>query len=151
MNTLIKFDTWFIRFAKRHYTWLARISLAIIFFYFGALKLAGFSPADELAIGFAEKMGVGMYAEGLYLAVAVVECIIGLLILFPAMTRIALFIMIIHMIIVSAPLVLYPEVTWAMWFVPSLEGQYIIKNSALVALALGLVAATRPLQKRARN
>jgi hypothetical protein len=32
-------------------------------------------------------------------------------------------------------------------FVPTLEGQYIIKNVAIVALAIGVAAQTSPLRK----
>lgn len=146
MSALQTFDTRFIQFAKTNYSWIARISLFVIYFYFGFLKVIGLSPANALAIGFAEKMGMGAYATELYLALAVVECLIGLLILFPKLTRIALFVMFGHMLLVSAPIVLYPEAVWSAPFVPNLEGQYIIKNAALVALALGLVASTQPLR-----
>lgn len=147
MSSLEKFDHWFIAFAKNNYSWIARISLFVIYFYFGFLKLIGASPASDLALGFATKMGAGAYAHELFIALALIECIIGLLILFPRLTRVAIFIMLVHILLVSAPLLLYPEAVWAAPFVPNLEGQYIIKNAALVALALGLVAATKPLSK----
>jgi uncharacterized membrane protein YkgB len=67
---------------------------------------------------------------------------------FPKLTRLAILVMAAHMVLVSSPLILYPEAVWVRPFVPNLEGQYIIKNAALVALALGLVAATTPLSKR---
>lgn len=145
MSTLEIFDRNFITFAKRHYAWLARVSLFIIYFYFGFLKLIGLSPASDLAIGFAAKMGMGVFANELFVALAFVECLIGLAILFPRLTRIALFMMFAHMLLVCAPIVLYPEAVWHAPFVPNLEGQYIIKNAALVTLALGLVATTAPL------
>lgn len=148
MSSLHTFDTWFIRFSKQNYSWIARGSLFIIYFYFGALKILGVSPANQLAIGFAERMGFGDLANELYLLLAVVECVIGVLLLFPKMTRLALFVMFGHMLLVSAPLLFYPEAVWNVPFVPNLEGQYIIKNAALVALALGLVASTRPLAKK---
>ena len=148
MSFFNTFDNWFITFAKNHYSWMARVSLFVIYFYFGFLKLVGASPASGLAIGFAEKMGMAAYAHELYVLLAMVECVIGLVILFPRLTRIALFIMFSHMILVSAPILLYPEAVWQAAFVPNLEGQYIIKNAALVALALGLVASTTPLKKR---
>lgn len=147
MKSLYDFDTHFIAFSRKYYSTIARVSLFVIYFYFGFLKIIGASPASDLAIGFAEKMGAGLYAQQLYLLLAVIECMIGLLILFPKLTRLALFVMFGHMILVSAPIVLYPEAVWAMLFVPNLEGQYIIKNAALVALALGLVASTAPLRK----
>lgn len=147
MSILEKFDRGFINFAKQHYAWLARVSLFVIYFYFGFLKLIGLSPAGDLALGFASKMGMGAIGNELYLALAFVECIIGLTILFPKLTRITLFLMFGHMLLVCAPIVLYAEAVWQAPFVPNLEGQYIIKNAALVALALGLVAQTAPLKK----
>lgn len=142
------FDHAFIAFARRNYSWIARVSLFVIFFYFGLLKIMGASPASELALGFAEKMGMGMYAHQLFILLACVECVIGVMMLFPKLTRITLFIMFTHMVLVSAPLLLYPEAVWSSPFVPNLEGQYIIKNIALVALAFGLVASTSPLKKK---
>lgn len=148
MSKIETFDHRFITFAKNNYFWIARGSLFVIYFYFGFLKIVGASPANELALGFAQKMGMGAFAHELYLLLAVVECLIGLLILFPKLTRIALFVMFGHMLLVSAPIVLYIEAVWVAPFVPNLEGQYIIKNAALVALALGLVASTTPLRKK---
>lgn len=148
MDLLHKIDSRFIHIASTYYPTVARVSLFIIYFYFGLLKLIGASPANELAVGFTERMGFGDVASELYLLLAAVECTIGLLLLFPKMTRLALFIMFGHMLLVSAPLLLYPEAVWVMPFVPNLEGQYIIKNAALVALALGLVASTQPLAKK---
>ena len=148
MSKIETFDHRFITFAKNNYSWIARGSLFVIYFYFGFLKIVGASPANELALGFAQKMGMGAFAHELYLLLAVVECLIGLLILFPKLTRIALFVMFGHMLLVSAPIILYIEAVWVAPFVPNLEGQYIIKNAALVALALGLVASTTPLRKK---
>lgn len=147
MNRLHRFDMAFISFARRHYERIARISLFVIFFYFGFLKLVGLSPADDLALGFASKMGVGDYGLVLFYALAVVECIIGIMLLIPRLTRPAILFMVMHMAVVSSPLVLYPEAVWARPLVPNLEGQYIIKNVALVALALGLVAGTKPIKR----
>lgn len=148
MITFQTIDRTFIAFAKRHYQWIARVALFVIFFYFGFLKLVGLSPADKLATGFATHMGMGSYAMELFYMLAAVECLIGILMLIPKLTRVAILIMILHMILVSSPLLLYPEAVWTRPLVPNLEGQYIIKNAALVALALGLVAATKPLTKK---
>lgn len=150
MNTAHRLDLAFISFARRQYQWIARISLFIIFFYFGFLKLVGLSPADELALGFAEHMGMGAFGMELFYILAAVECAIGIMMLIPKLTRIAILVMAIHMLLVSSPLLLYPEAVWVRPLVPNLEGQYIIKNAALVALALGLVAATTPLKEARR-
>jgi uncharacterized membrane protein YphA (DoxX/SURF4 family) len=150
MVSFTRFDQGFIKFARAYYAPIARTSLFIIYFYFGFLKLLGLSPASDLAIGFATKMGAGMYANELFIALAFIECVIGVLLLMPRFTRQALLIMAIHMVLVSAPILFYPDATWVRPFVPSLEGQYIIKNAALVALALGLVAKTKPLATNKR-
>ena len=141
-------DIRFIAFARRHYQMIARLSLFVIFFYFGFLKLVGLSPADDLALGFAEALGMGAYAMLLFYLLAVIECVIGLMMLVPKLTRLAILIMLMHMVVVSSPLLLYPQAVWAAPLVPNLEGQYIIKNAALVALALGLVAGTTPLRHK---
>lgn len=147
MVSIKHIDHAFIEFARRHYQWIARASLFVIFFYFGFLKLVGLSPADDLALGFATKMGMGSYGMELFYALATVECLIGIMMLVPRLTRVAIAIMAVHMLLVSSPLLLYPEAVWVRPLVPNLEGQYIIKNAALVALALGLVAATKPLRR----
>lgn len=150
VERLHSFDEKFIDFAGKYYGIIARGALFVIFFFFGLLKLIGFSPAGDLALGFAEHMGLGAIAQEMYIALAIVECAIGILIIVPRYTRIAIFAMLAHMLIVSSPLLLYPGAVWNAPFVPNLEGQYIIKNIALVALALGLVARTIPLKKSTR-
>jgi uncharacterized membrane protein YkgB len=45
--------------------------------------------------------------------------------------------------IVCSPLVLAASVAWTHPGVPTLEGQYIIKDLALIALAIGILAARR--------
>lgn len=147
MISVKQFDHAFIEFAKRHYQWIARVSLFVIFFYFGFLKLVGLSPADELALGFASKMGMGAFDMELFYLLAIIECVIGVLMLLPKFTRVAILIMVAHMALVSSPLMLYADAVWQRPLVPNLEGQYIIKNVALVALALGLVATTKPLTR----
>ncbi len=149
MVNLRSFDRAFISFARQHYAWIARLSLFVIFFYFGFLKLIGLSPASDLALGFAAHMGMADYSTQLFYGLAAIECVIGILLLVPRFTRPAILLMAIHMLLVSSPLVLYPDAVWSSLLVPNLEGQYIIKNAALVALALGLVASTQPLTSEA--
>jgi len=60
--------------------------------------------------------------------------------LIPKMARIAVVILLIHMAMTLLPLVLLPDISWSGLLIPTLEGQYIIKNVALIALGLGVVA-----------
>lgn len=141
-------DHGFISFANKWYEPLARCAFFVIFFYFGFLKLVGMSPADELARSFVEVMGLGMYFNELFFLLALVECVIGILFLVPKFTRIVILLLFGHMLVVCSPLVFVASVSWSAPLVPSLEGQYIIKNIALVVLALGLVSRTTPLKHK---
>jgi uncharacterized membrane protein YkgB len=137
-----------IAFFKRIYVPAARISIFLIFFWFGFIKLLGLSPASPLAEALTSKT-VGMqYFDMLFVILAAIECVIGLLFLFPKATRVVIPLLLFHMAIVCSPLVLVPEYTWQSPFVPTLEGQYIIKNAVVVAVAIGIAASTRPLARK---
>lgn len=141
------FDLRFIALLRRYHLWIARIALFIVFFWFGALKVLGLSPASPLATALTERT-IGMqYFDASFLALSLVECLIGILFLFPKAIRIVLPLLIIHMVLVCSPLLLVPDMVWAGPFIPTLEGQYIIKNAVIVALAIAVASATRPLKR----
>ncbi|MEK9195737.1 MAG: DoxX family membrane protein [Patescibacteria group bacterium] len=142
-----KFDRGFITFANKWFDPLARIALFVIFAYFGALKLLSLSPAESLATELIDKTVGAQYFDQLFLVLAIFEVVIGILFLIPKYTRIVILLLCVHMIIACSPLLITPELTWDRFLVPSLEGQYIIKNIALLILALGLVAKTKPISK----
>lgn len=136
-----------IAFFKRTYIPLARVALFVVFFWFGFIKLMGMSPAGDLAEALTAKTVGPELFELLFKALALMECAIGVLFLVPKAARIVLPLLLFHMTVVCAPLVLVPELTWNGFFVPTLEGQYIIKNIVIVALAFGVAANTQPLRK----
>ena len=127
---------------------LARLSIFLVFFWFGALKLVGLSPAGPLAKALVANTVGLQYFDTLYIVLALFECLIGVLFLFPKATRITIPLLLIHMAIVSMPLILVPSEAWTLPFVPTLEGQYIIKNSAIIALAIGIAAQLQPLKRK---
>ena len=141
-------DLRLIDFFSRSFIPVARFSIFLIFFWFGALKLLGLSPAGELAKALTENT-IGMqYFDVSFYLLAAVECIIGLLFLFPKATRVVIPLLLAHMLIVCSPLILATEYTWQQFGVPTLEGQYIIKNAVVVAVAIGIAASTRPLKRK---
>lgn len=132
-----------IELATRWFEWAARIAIFIIYFWFGLLKLINLSPATPLATALVRRT-IGMqYFNDSFKALAVFECALGILFLVPALTWICSILLIIHMGIVSSPLVIAPSVAWTHPGVPTLEGQYIIKDLALIALAIGILACRR--------
>lgn len=143
-----KIDLRLIAFFRRIFNPAARLAIFVVFFWFGILKVFGLSPASPLAEALTAKT-VGMqHFDLLFMVLAILECVIGLLFLFPKLTRIVVPLLLLHMVIVCSPLVLVPEYTWQAFLVPSLEGQYIIKNAVVVALAIGVAASVKPLAKR---
>lgn len=76
------------------------------------------------------------------------EMLIGLLFITPRAERLAIFLLAIHMFTTSLPLFILPTTTWAGFLVPTLEGQYIIKNLLIIALAIGVAANLKPLTFR---
>lgn len=140
-----------IAFFRRTFVPVARISIFIVFFWFGFIKLLGLSPASPLAEALTAKT-VGMqFFDELFIILAVIECIVGILFLFPKMTRIVVPLLLFHMVIVCSPLLLVPEYTWQGFLVPTLEGQYIIKNAVVVAVAIGIAASATPLVEKSKG
>jgi uncharacterized membrane protein YkgB len=138
-------DLKIIGWLRRWFLPLARFAIFIIYFWFGALKLFDLSPAGPLAEALAAKtIGLAHFSISFHI-LAVFECLIGVLFLFPKFTRIVIPLLFIHIVIVCSPLLLVPDLAWSKPFVPTLEGQYIIKNLAIAALAIGIAAQTKPL------
>lgn len=141
-------DLTVIAWARRLFMPIARIAFFVIFFYFGLLKLVGLSPASSLAKALTEQTIGNEWFQLAFVVLAVLECLIGLLFLVPRATRVVIPLLFAHMLIVCSPLLLVPSHVWSAPLVPSLEGQYIIKNIALIAIAIGIAASTRPLSGR---
>ena len=142
-----KIDLQLIDFFSRTFIPVARFSIFLIFFWFGLTKLLGLSPASPLAEAIVAKT-VGMqYFDPLFFLLAIIECVIGVLFLFPKATRVVIPLLLFHILIVCSPLLLAPEYIWQQFGVPTLEGQYIIKNAVVIAVAIGIAASAKPFKK----
>lgn len=140
-------DLKLIKWLRRAFLPMARLAIFSIYFWFGILKLFDLSPAEPLAQVLAAKtIGLAHFGLAFHL-LAIYECLIGILFLFPKLTRVVIPMLFIHLLIVCSPLLLVTDVAWSKPFVPTLEGQYIIKNVAIIALALGIAAQATPLRK----
>lgn len=146
--SITKLDLRLIDFFNRAFVPFARLSIFLIFFWFGLIKLLGLSPASPLAEALtAQTVGI-QYFDMLFYLLAALECIIGILFLVPKATRAVIPLLLAHMAVVCSPLLLVPEYTWQQFGVPTLEGQYIIKNAVVVAVAIGIAASTQPLHTK---
>ena len=117
--------------------YLIRIPLFIIFFWFGILKVLKMSPATELIIDTVFWMPL-LSAENWVVIIGYWEMAIGLCFLNKKTTLIAVILMFLQMSGTFLPLVILPEITFqnSNPFLPTLEGQYIIKNIIIITAAL---------------
>ncbi len=130
----------------RHGVLSLRIALGIVFIWFGALKLfPGLSPAEDLAGRTIEALTFGMVPASVALPVlALWEVAIGVGLLVGRWMRVTLLLLFVQMAGTVTPLFLFPSETFVrLPLVPTLEGQYIIKNIVLVAAAIVLGATVR--------
>lgn len=122
---------------------LSRISLFIIYFWFGLLKVLGQSPASHLVQTLMLKT-IPFMPFGLFIILfGIFEIIIGIMFIVPGLERWASVLFFLHIIMTALPLFLLPEV-WTHIFVPTLEGQYIIKNLALIACVITIYSSISP-------
>ncbi len=133
-----------IRFVRRISVPFARVALFIIFFWFGILKVFELSPAGPLVINLLERTIPFMEPELFLRLFGGYEMLIGIIFLIPNRERAAIALLVPHMIMTFGPLVFLPQVTWSGFLVPTLEGQYIIKNLVIIAAALGIAANLHP-------
>ncbi len=123
-----------------------RIALGIIFFWFGVLKFfPNLSSAENLAIRTIEVLSFGVMSEKISMIVlAIWESLIGIGCILGKFMRITLILLFFQMFGTIMPLFIFPELTFnSIPFVPTLEGQYIIKNLAIVSSAIVLLATIR--------
>ncbi len=138
-------DASIIHFFRRVSMPAARFGLFVVFFWFGILKVLGLSPASGLVQRLFEQTIPFMSFETFLICFGVFECIIGLMFIFKGLERIVIPLLFVHMITTFGPMVFLPQETWNAFMVPSLEGQYIIKNLVIIAAAIGIAAHLHPL------
>ena len=130
----------------RHGVRLLRVSLGVVFFWFGFLKFfPGLSPATELATKTIAALTFGAIPAPLAITVlAAWETLIGLGMMFGVAMRATIALLIVQMLGTITPLFLFPELAFTQIpHAPTLEGQYIIKNIVLVSAALVVGATVR--------
>jgi uncharacterized membrane protein YkgB len=116
--------------------WLNRAMIAVVYIWFGFLKVLGTSPAEGLVTKlFNLTLEPYMGIQAFLLILGIGECAIGFLWLLPRLTKIAFWVMIVHMFTTFMPILFLPNETWQSFFTLTLTGQYIIKNVVLLSAA----------------
>ena len=139
-------DTRITSFMSRYSISVLRISLGVIFFWFGILKFfPGLSPAEALAWRTIERLTFGVTSAGSAVVIlAVWETLIGIGLLWGRFLRATLLLLFLQMIGTMTPLILFPSQTFMEFpYAATLEGQYIIKNLVLIAAGMVVGATVR--------
>ena len=125
---------------------LLRVSLGVIYFWFGALKFfPGLSPAADLATRTLEIISFGLiHPDVALILLATWECVIGLGMITGKYMRVTLLLLFAQMAGTLTPLFFFPTETFLLTpIAPTMEGQYIIKNIALVSAGIVIGATVR--------
>src|SRR3989338_1809750 len=117
-----------------------RMSLAVIFVWFGALKIVRISPAEDLVANtvywFDPKIFIPILGWW--------EVAIGVCLFFKPLIRAAIFLLFLQMPGTALPLFILPHVCFtSIPFGLTLEGQYIVKNLVLISAAIMVGSTVR--------
>lgn len=136
-----KIDPIITNWMSRNGYLLVRISIGIVFVWFGFLKfIPGLSSAQELAIRTITLLSFGFIPDFIIInGLAFWEVLIGIGLISGKFMRETLLLLFLQMAGTFAPIFLFPnEVFTHFPYAPTLEGQYIIKNLVLVAAGIVL-------------
>jgi uncharacterized membrane protein YkgB len=123
-----------------------RISMGIIFIWFGVLKFfKGYSPAEDLAVTTIHILTFNLFTDQVIIyGLAFFETLIGLGLAFKMFLRETLLLLFIQMIGTITPVFLLPDQVFNIFpFSLTLEGQYIVKNLVLISAGIVIGATVR--------
>jgi uncharacterized membrane protein YphA (DoxX/SURF4 family) len=145
-NLFDRVDTFLTSWMARYGVLFLRLSLGIIFLWFGVLKFfPGLSPAEDLAARTIARLTFGLMSPQIALLVlAAWETLIGIGLLFGLYLRATLLLLWVQMLGTITPLFFFPSELFLVFpIAPTLEGQYIFKNIVLVSAGLVIGATVR--------
>ncbi|NDV61099.1 hypothetical protein G0Q06_01405 [Puniceicoccales bacterium CK1056] len=146
-------DQRIIRIMKDFYPTAIRLSFAVIFIWFGILKPLGLSAAEPLVLKTVAWMPF-LSPHGWLSVIGWWEVAIGLLFFSHRTTRLAILLLFLQMGGTFLPLFILSEVTFqkgGIPFLPTMEGQYIIKNLMILSGALVLGSHVRTKTKEVNH
>jgi uncharacterized membrane protein YkgB len=145
-KTFQKTDEAITAWMSRNGMLLLRLSIGIVFFWFGFLKFfEGLSPAEGIAIKTIDTLTFHLFSEKTIIyGLAVWEVLIGIGLLLNIFMRVTLLLLFLQMIGTFTPLFLFPSEVFQVFPISfTLEGQYIVKNIIIISAGLVLGANIR--------
>jgi putative oxidoreductase len=132
-------DTRILHILNRSALPMLRVSLAIVFLWFGGLKIAGETPVSELVANTVYWLDPSWFVPLL----GVLELIVGVGLLLGRALRLVLALFVLQMLGTFLVLVVQPDIAFqeANPLLLTTEGEFVIKN--LVLLSAGLLIGSR--------
>ena len=132
-------DQWLMALFLRYGHWLHRVSLGVLFIWFGLLKPLGHKTTTSIL---AHTIYWGEPAN-MVVMLGWWEVAIGVCLLFRPLVRVAVLLLMIRLPGVLLAFVLKPDVCFFSFpFAPTPEGQYLIKDLVLFIATLAIVGST---------
>ena len=119
---------------------LAKLSVFVVYFWFGILKVLNLSPASTLVQQLFNKTIPVIDFNYFFIAFGLFECLIGILFLIKRLERIAILVCILHLFTTFLTLVLLKTQMWNGILIPTLEGQYVIKNVLIISALVNITS-----------
>lgn len=146
MKDFYVIDQILTRWMAKHGITFLRISIGIIYIWFGGLKFfPGMSPAEELATSTIGLLTFGLIPLNIALfMLASYEVFIGILMATGLFLRFTILLLIGQMIGTMSPIFLFPEVIFSSFPLSlTIEGQYVFKNFVIISAAIVIGATVR--------
>ncbi len=139
---LVRIDSALIEFARKNGAALLRVTLGIVFLWFGALKILVVGPAADLV----EKTLFFLPSHIAVVGMGVVEMLIGLGLLTGWAMRLTLLLFFAQMAGTFLTMLVRPDLTFDNGNPLKLttNGEFIIKNLVLISAGLAILATVRP-------
>ena len=125
-------------FVNKHGLNILRLSLAVVFVWFGLLKILNESPVTPLAANLIP----GIPTESFVFALGIMEIGIGVALILKTLLRVVIAVLVVHLVSTFSLLIIFEEtmINDNNPFLLTLEGEFIIKNLVLIAGALTIAS-----------
>lgn len=131
---------WMDRWGSR----VLRVAVAVVFIWFGLLKVLGVSPAGDLVAATVYLVPPDVFVPILGLW----EILIGICLLYQPLIRLGILLLFVQLPGTFLPVMLLPEVVFTVFpYGLTVEGQYIIKNLVIIGAALVIGGNVRSASK----
>ena len=144
-DRVVSVDLLILGFLKRHSLTLLRVSLGVVFIWFGALKIFGVTPVADLVASVVYWVDPDWFVP----ALGIVEFIVGVGLLVGRGLRAILLVFVAQMIGAFLVLVIRPDIAFQNGnpLLLTTEGEFVVKNLVLISAGLTVGSHLRSLPR----